>query len=43
MFYFAGTRFRIPLEPFVMIWAAGFFVWVYQKVLPEGRQGNPLA
>jgi 4-amino-4-deoxy-L-arabinose transferase-like glycosyltransferase len=43
MLYFTGTRFRIPLETFVMIWAAGFLIWVYRKVLPGGRQGNPLA
>lgn len=43
MLYFAGTRFRTPLEPFVMIWAVGFLIWAYRKVLPRGRQGSPLA
>jgi 4-amino-4-deoxy-L-arabinose transferase-like glycosyltransferase len=30
--YFVGTRFRTPLEPYFMIWTAGFLVWIVEKL-----------
>ncbi len=35
--YFAGTRFRTPLEPFFMLWAAGFLVWIVAKLARRGE------
>jgi len=37
MLYFAGTRFRTPLEPFFMLWAAGFLVWIVAKLARRGE------
>ncbi len=35
--YFVGTRFRTPLEPFFMIWAAGFLLWMIKKLRRRGE------
>ncbi len=35
--YFVGTRFRTPLEPYFMIWAAGFLVWIVEQLTRRGE------
>ena len=36
--YFVGTRFRTPLEPYLMIWTAGFLIWIVEKLSRRGER-----
>ncbi len=38
--YFVGTRFRTPLEPFFIIWAAGFLIWVVEKITRRRKSSH---